>query len=158
MRMERGGVQALGGVAAAVLATVLAAGSATAQIATIGAGALLSGRDPVVVYELHGQTPPLAEWRGYGTLSWTDQSAAPTVITAAERPLLTFGDAFTGIGGGLLWLEANDYAPYPILVSSTVIPLPIPRTSVVVIASSQPFQDFGWSVVLKVGVTLFFIR
>ncbi len=137
---------------------VLTAAPAGAQIGTIGAGALLSERDPVAVFELHGETPPLASWRGYATLSWTDQSFAPTVITAAERPVLGYGDGFTGLGAGLLWLEGNDYAPYPILVSSTVLPVPIPRTSFVAIASTQPFQDFAWSLILKVGVTFLFVR
>jgi hypothetical protein len=63
-----------------------------------------------------------------------------------------------GIGAGLLWLEVNEYRPYPILLSSTVVPLPIPRTAVVGIVSTQPFQHFEWSVVLKVGVTVWFVR
>ena len=58
------------------------------------------------VYELHAETPPLADWRGDVTLSWADESMAPTVITAAERPVVRFGDGFTGLGAGLLWLEA----------------------------------------------------
>jgi hypothetical protein len=69
-----------------------------------------------------------------------------------------FGQAFTGLGAGLLWLETNDYKPYAMLVSSTVIPLPVCRTSVVLIGSVLPFEDFDWSIVLKVGVTLVFIR
>lgn len=44
------------------------------------------------------------------------------------------------------------------LVSSTVLPLPIPRTSVVLIGSTLPFQDFDWSLVLKVGITVLFVR
>src|SRR3989442_1682181 len=57
-----------------------------------------------------------------------------------------------------LWLEPDNYKPYPIIVSSTVVPLPIPRTSFVAIASTQPFQDFEWSLALEVGVTLWFVR
>lgn len=63
-----------------------------------------------------------------------------------------------GLGAGLLWLEGNVYRPYPIVVSSAVIPLPLPRTAFVAIASTQPFQDFEWSVVLKIGVTAWFVR
>ena len=144
--------------AVAAVLLLLAAAPAGAQIATVGAGALLSDREPIAVFELHGETPPLAGWRGYATLSWTRQSAAPTVITAAERPVLSYGQGFTGLGAGLLWLEGNDYAPFPILVSSTVLPLPIPRTSLVAIASTQPFQEFAWSLVLKVGITFLFVR
>ena len=155
--MARGAVTwTLGAVGALVL--LLGAAPAGAQIVTVGAGALLSDRDPTAVFELHGESPPLAGWRGYGTLSWTRQSAAPTVITAAERPVLSLGEGFTGLGAGLLWLEGNDYAPFPILVSSTVLPLRLPRTSLVAIASTQPFQDFTWSLVLKVGVTILFVR
>jgi hypothetical protein len=138
-----------------LLATL--AGSADAQFATVGGGVLLADKFHEPVAELHAETPPLFASRAYLTLSWTDESASPTVITAAERNLLR-GKAIVGLGAGLLWLEPNDYKPYPILVSSTVVPLPIPRTAVVAIASTQPFQDFQWSVVLKVGVTFWFVR
>jgi hypothetical protein len=132
--------------------------NAGAQLATVGLGVLLSERPAEPVAELHAETPPVAQFRGYVTLSWTDDSAAPTVIAAVERPVLFVKRAFTGLGAGLLWLEANDYRPYPMLVSSTVIPLPLPRTSFVLIASTLPFEDFDWSLVLKVGMTLFFVR
>ncbi|MDH5197688.1 MAG: hypothetical protein OEY20_10580 [Gemmatimonadota bacterium] len=129
-----------------------------AQLLTIGGGVLVSNRPLEPVAEIHAETPPFLETRAYGTLSWTDDSWAPTVITAAERQVLNTGVTMTGLGAGLLWLDANDYRPYPILVSSTVIPLPVPRTSVVAIGSTQPLQDFEWSLVLKVGVTLWFRR
>jgi len=131
--------------------------TAAAQFATVGAGVLMGDglREPVA--ELHAQTPPALSSRAYLTLSWTDESASPTVITAAERSLLR-GRAMVGFGAGLLWLEHNDYRPYPIVVSSTVIPLPIPRTAIVAIGSTQPFQGFAWSVVVKIGVTVWFVR
>lgn len=132
--------------------------SAHAQLATVGAGVLLTKFDPQPVAELHAETPPLFRTRAYGTLSWTDDSARPTVITAAERSILVTGVTMTGLGAGLLWLDVNDYRPYPILVSSTVVPLPIPRTALVVIGSTQPFQDFDWSLVLKIGFTAWFRR
>lgn len=132
--------------------------SAQAQLATAGAGALVTKRATEPVAELHGESPPFAELRAYVTLSWTDESAAPTIITAGERPVVRVGRAFAGLGAGLLWLEANDYRPFPMLVSSTVVPLPVPRTSFVLIASTLPFEDFDWSLVLKVGVTLVFVR
>lgn len=136
----------------------LAGSPAVAQVGTVGAGVLVSERPTEPVFELHAETPPVTQWRGYVTLSWTDESASPTVITAAERPVLRFGGGFTGLGAGLLWLEATDYEPDAMLVTSTVLPLPIPRTSVVVIGSTLPFEDFDWSVVLKLGITLFFGR
>jgi hypothetical protein len=129
-----------------------------AQFATIGGGVLVSNRPPEPVAELHAETPPVRAARAYLTLSWTDESAKPTVITAAERALLQRKAAIVGLGAGLLWLEGNDYRPYPIIVSSTVVPVPIPRTALVVIGSTQPFQEFTWSLVLKVGVTLWFVR
>jgi hypothetical protein len=110
------------------------------------------------VGELHAETPPVVRARAYVTLSWTDDAFAPTVITAAERQVLNTGATLTGLGAGLLWLEPNDYRPYPILVSTTVIPLPVPRTTLVAIGSTQPFQDFAWSVVLTVGFTVWFRR
>ncbi len=131
---------------------------AEAQLVTIGGGALLSERPAEPVLELHGETPPFAGARAYVTVSWTDESWNPTLITAAERPVLRVGQAFVGLGAGLLWLDANDYSPYPMLVSSTVVPLGIPRTSFVMIASTLPFEDFDWSLVLKVGVTVLFVR
>jgi hypothetical protein len=131
---------------------------AGAQFATVGAGVLIGEKFREPVGELHAQTPPFFASRAYLTLSWTDESAKPTVISAAERSVVRSKVALVGLGAGLLWLEGNDYRPYPIVVTSTVIPLPIPRTAVVAIASTQPFQDFDWSLVLKVGVTVWFVR
>jgi len=131
---------------------------AEAQFATASAGMLVSNRVPDVIVELHAETPPFGATRGWITLSWTDQSAKPTVITAVEHALLHVKGAGTGLGAGVLWLEPDNYKPYPIIVSSTVVPLPIPRTSFVAIASTQPFQDFGWSLALEVGITLWFVR
>ena len=119
---------------------------------------LLSKRPAETVAELHGETPPFAGTRGYVTLSWTDESAKPTIISAAERPVLHVGRAFTSLGVGLLYIRAKDYQPDAMLVSSTVIPLPVPRTSFVLIGSTLPFEDFDWSLLLKVGVTVAFIR
>lgn len=133
-------------------------GIAEAQLATVGAGTLLSERPAEPVFELHAETPPLARARGYVTVSWTDESWNPTLITAAERPVIHVGQAFLGLGAGLLWLDANDYSPYPMLVSTTIVPIGIPRTSFVAIASTLPFEDFDWSLVLKVGVTVWFVK
>ena len=131
---------------------------AEAQLATVGGGVLLSNRVPEPVAELHAETPPIVTARVYGTVSWTDESAKPTLITAAERSVVQIGPASVGLGTGLLWLEGNDYRPYPIVVSSTVVRLPVPRTAVVAIASAQPFQDFEWTLVIKVGITVWFVR
>jgi hypothetical protein len=144
-------------VIAAVLTTALVS-AGEAQLATVGAGVLLSKREPQYVGELHAESPPFHRTRAYITLSWTQDSSKPTVISAAERSVLRLGRANVGIGAGLLWLEFNDYKPYPILVSSTVVQLPIPRTSIVGIASTQPFQDFEWSYVLKLGILVWFVR
>ena len=144
-------------VSLSVVTLALAAG-AEAQFATAGAGVLMSDRPAQPVVELHAETPPILTARAYVTLSWTDESAKPTAITAGERPVARVGPAMVGAGAGLLWLDVNEYRPYPILVSSTVVPLPMPRTSAVAILSTQPFQDFAWSLVLKVGVTLWYVR
>jgi hypothetical protein len=141
--------------AAFVALALAAAHPSHGQLATIGVGALLSDRPTEPVFELHVASPPFYRTRAYTTFSWTDDSAKPTLITAAERSLVT-GRANIGLGAGLLWLEGNDYDPYPIIVSSAVVPLPIPRTSIVAIGSTQPFQDWDWSLVLKVGILAWF--
>jgi hypothetical protein len=132
--------------------------TASSQLVTVGGGILTSNRPPEPVFELHAATPPFSMTRAYITLSWTESRFQPTIISAAERTVLQFAAASTGIGVGLLWLEANDYKPYPMLVSSSIIPLPVPHTSFVLIGSTLPFEDFDWSVVFKVGVTLVFIK
>lgn len=139
------------------VAAVLAAASARpldAQLVTVGAGVLVSDRPTEPVAELHAAAPAVAGVRPYLTLSWTDESASPTAITAAERSILQTPVSSTGLGAGLLWLDANDYRPYPMLVSSTVVPLPLPRTSMVAVGSTLPFEDFEWSLVLKIGVAV----
>ena len=151
-RMHRGVLSLI------ILAVTLLPVAGDAQLATVGAGVLMSDRAPEPVGELHAATPPVLASRAYVTLSWTDESGMPTIITAAERSIVREKAVLVGLGAGLLWLEGNDYRPYPIVVSSTVVPLPLPRTAVVAIGSTQPFQDFAWSVVLKIGVTIWFVR
>ncbi len=130
---------------------------AEAQFATVGAGVLVSDLPLQPVAELNAQTPPFFESRAYLTMSWTDESAKPTFITALERSVLQIDDSFTSnVGVGLLWLEYNNYKPFTMLVSSTNIPLSIPKTSVVIIGSVLPFQDFEWSAVLKLGFAFWF--
>lgn len=128
--------------------------SASGQPVTVGAGTLLSDRPAQPVAEVHAAAPTLAGVRPYLTLSWTDESTRPTAITAAERTAFRTPVSSTGVGAGLLWLDAHDYRPRPMLVSSTVVPLPLPRTSAVAVGSTLPFHEFEWSLVLKVGVSL----
>ncbi len=135
-------------------AALLLAVPLPAQVVTGGAGVLLSDRPAVPVAELHAAAPPLAGIRPYLTLSWTDEDLHPTAITAAEATVLRTPASTTGLGAGLLWIEDGGYRANSMLVSSTVVPLPIPRTSAVAIGSTLPFQDFRWSLVLKVGVRL----
>ena len=137
---------------------VAMAPTARAQFVAVGGGVLATKRSTNPVAELHAETPPFGGTRGYVTLSWTDESAKPAIISAAEHPVLTTDRVAVGLGGGLLWLEATGYEPHAALISSTVVPLKIPRTSFVVIASTLPFNDFEWSLVLKVGVTALFVR
>ena len=143
-------------VSVGALSTVLIATS-EAQFATVGAGLLMSNRASQPVAELHAESPSLHDARGYATVSWTDDSWKPAVITAGERSW-PVERARVGLGAGLLWLPVPKYRPYPILVSTVVLPLPIPRASIVGIGSTQPFQDFEWSFVLKLGVAVWFVR
>src|SRR6185503_16510217 len=88
------------------------------------------------------------------TLAWNDKSNNPTVITEAERSIIDTKAFAFDLGGGLLWLEANDYRPFPAIISTAVVPLPIPRLAIVAIGSTQPFQDFEWSLVLKGSISI----
>ena len=72
----------------------------------------------------------------------------PGILTGYVR----FLQSRTGLAAGGL------DRPYPMLLSSTVVRTPIPRTSLIAIGSAQPFQDWEWSLVLKVGVTVWFVR
>ena len=130
-----------------------------AQVGTFGAGALITEASFKPVAEGYLGSPPVHGFRAYGIGSWTDDSWAPTLITAVERVVLTKHRSFTTFGAGMLWLEFNDYRPYPILASTTVVPLPFaPSISVVVVGSTQPFQDFEWTIVTKLAITLFFVE
>ena len=109
--------------------------------------------DPVA--ELFVTSPPVVyEFRAYLTTSWVLDEIQPTFITAADRAVWRTGYHTTTLGAGVLWLQPANYTPYPILVSTTLIFLPIPRTMLVGIGSVQPFQDWSWSIVAKVAVTL----
>lgn len=144
-------------MAAAALLGLLAFGpkAADAQLATVGGGALFTEGSTEAVGELHVSAPALVgSFRPYATLSWTTRSWSPTIITAAERTVLETPISSTGLGGGAVWFDVDGYEAYPLAVSTTVIPLAAPRTSMVVIGSTQPFQDFSWSVVAKIGVAI----
>ena len=129
-----------------------------AQMATLGAGALLSDGPTQPVFEFHAATAPVLQTRAYATFSWTDESFSPVIIAAAERRVLRIAGGGVGLGAGALVLTDPDFDATPILVSSTAIPLRIPRTSVVAIGSTAPFDDFQWSLVLKASVLLWFAR
>src|SRR6267378_581718 len=86
---------------------------AEAQFATVSAGLLVSKRVPDPIAELHAETPPVHDTRGWITLSWTDESARPTVITSVEHALLHITGASTGLGVGVLWLEPDESGAGP---------------------------------------------
>ena len=146
------------GRVALLLATLVPTLRVDAQMATLGAGALLSDGPTQPVFEFHAATAPVWKTRGYATFSWTDDSASPVIIAAAERRVLTFGSGGVGLGAGALMVTEPEFDALPIAVSSTVVPLRIPRTSIVAIASTAPFDDFQWSLVLKASVLLWFAR
>lgn len=129
-----------------------------AQMATLGAGVLLSDGPTQPVFELHAATAPVLRTRAYATFSWTDESLSPVIIAAAERRVLSFGGGGVGLGAGALMLTEPEFDAVPIAISSTVIPLRIPRTSIVAIGSTAPLDDFQWSLVLKASVLLWFAR
>ena len=149
-RLRRAGLLALLTV---VLLTVPDDGEA--QFVTVGAGALFTKDNVDAVAELLVTAPPLVwEFRPYLTTSWVLDEIRPTFITAAERPIWRTSHHFTALGAGVLWLQPANYTPYPIIVSTTAIFPPIPRTMLVGIGSVQPFQDWSWSIVAKVAVML----
>lgn len=151
MRLRMLGVALLG-------ATLTPVAAMHGQMATLGAGVLLSDGPTQPVFEFHAATQPVRQTRAYATISWTDESLSPVVIAAAERRIVSFGGGGIGVGAGALMLTEPSFEAIPIAVSSTVIPLRIPRTSVVAIASTAPFDDFQWSLVLKASVLLWFAR
>lgn len=129
--------------------------SAHAQRLSVDAGILVGNFPSSAVYELHGDSPPFWKSRASFTISWTTDVAKPAVITEVERSLVDVKAIGIGLGGGLLWLDDGHYRPYPIVISTTFVPLPIPRTGVVAIASTQPFQQFDWSLVVSLSVGLY---
>lgn len=137
----------------AVLSTTLALAAAAQRVA-LGAGVLLSNRPSEPSFDLHIDSPPFYRWRAELTLAWNDKSSKPTVITEAERSIIDTKAFAFDLGGGLLWLESNEYRPFPAIISTSVVPLPIPRLALVAVASTQPFQDFEWSLVLKGSFSL----
>jgi len=141
----------------AVLSTTLSL-AAGAQRVALGAGVLLSNRPSEPSFDLHIDSPPFYRTRAELTLAWNDKSAKPTVITEVERSIIDTKAFAFDLGGGLLWLEANEYRPFPAIISTSVVPLPIPRAAIVAVASTQPFQKFEWSLVLKGSISLFFGR
>ncbi|MGH7520071.1 MAG: hypothetical protein ACREMI_02215 [Gemmatimonadales bacterium] len=137
----------------AVFSTTLILAAAAQRVA-VGVGVLLSNRPSAPSFDLHIDGPPLYKTRAELTLAWNDKSAKPTVITELERSIIDTKAFAFDLGAGLLWLDANEYRPFPAIISTTVVPLPIPRLAIVAIGSTQPFQDFEWSLVLKGSMSL----
>lgn len=141
-----------------VCALAVFAARADAQMATIGVGVLLTDGTAQPAFELHVATRAVRQTRAYATLSWTDESISPVIIAAAERRVVTFGGGGVGLGAGVVMPTETTFDAIPIIVSSSVVPLGIPRTSMVAIASTAPFEEFQWSLVLKASVLLWFAR
>lgn len=140
-----------------VLVCLLPPARAGAQVGTFGVGALITEDNVDGVAEAYLGAPLLRGFRPYLISSWTEGSWSPTFITAVEHEVVTTSHSFTTLGAGLVWLEFKDYRGYPILTSTTVVPLPFAEPlSLVVVGSTQPFQDYQWTVVAKLAVTLFF--
>jgi hypothetical protein len=137
----------------ALISTTLPA-AAGAQRVFLGAGMVLSDFASEPDFDLHVDSPPWHAIRAELTLAWSDKSAKPAVITEAERSIIDSKAIAIDVGAGLLWFAGNEYRPYPAIISTVVVPLPIRRTALVAIPAVQPFQDFEWSVVLKVSFTL----
>jgi len=137
----------------AVLSTTLSP-AAGAQRVSLGAGVVLSGRPSEPSFDIHIDSPPFSKIRAELTVAWNDKSSKPTVITEAERALVDTKWFAFDAGAGLLWLEANEYRPFPAIITTTVLPLPVPRAAMVGIASTQPFQNFEWSLVLKLSISI----
>src|SRR6202007_445487 len=106
----------------------LCADISAAQRLSVDAGLLVGQFPSAVVYELHGDSPPLYATRASFTLSWTKDSNKPAFLTEPERTIIDTKNISTGVGAGLLWLEANDYRPYPMIISTTFVPVPLPRS------------------------------
>lgn len=128
--------------------------AAAGQRVALGAGVLLSERPSEPSFDIHIDSPPLYKTRAELTVAWNDKSAKPTLITEAERSIIDSRWFAFDAGAGLIWVEANDYRPWPAIISTTVVPLPVPRAAVVGVASTQPFQDWEWSLVLKLSIGL----
>ena len=138
---------------------ILLSSSVHAQFATVGGGLLVSERPIEPVVELNFQSPPFYESRAYITISWMKNSVKPTLITAIEHSFLNANDLLnSSVGVGILMIEPTNYKPDLMLVNSTIVPLPVPRTSFVLINSVLPFKDYDWSIVLKVGWAIWFNR
>src|SRR5258707_15891884 len=117
----------------AVLATTCAA-LAGAQRFSVDAGLLVGKFPSEPVFELHGDSPPFYATRASFTLSWTDDSENPTVLTEAEHSIVDAKAIGIGLGAGLLWLEGNQNRPYPLIITAAVVPLPVPPVAVAVVA------------------------
>ncbi|HEX6047701.1 MAG TPA: hypothetical protein VFZ21_00470, partial [Gemmatimonadaceae bacterium] len=141
------------------LALMIPAAQSDGQMATLGAGMFFAEDVAEPVYELHVATAPVWQTRAYATFSWTDQSWAPVIIAAAERQVLNWrGWVTTGLGAGAVIVTDASFDATPVLVSSTVVPLRIPRVAVVAIVSTAPFHEFQSSLVLKASVSVWFAR
>jgi hypothetical protein len=143
------------GALALVLVGAVLAVPVQGQRLSIDAGLLVGNFPSEPVFEIHGDSPPFWSSRAAFTVSWTDDSFKPALITEAQRSLVDAKTISIGLGAGLLWLEDNHYRPYPIIISTTFVPVPIPRTGLVAVAATQPFQEFDWSLVVALSVGLY---
>lgn len=151
-------------VASACLLLLGLAVPAHAQIVSVGAGSLTTPHGTNDVLEVYAGGPLYAlGLRPYTIISWADMDPTeePTVIVAAERQYLSaFTPAGWGIssaaGPGFVLLPFTDYRPEFQLTNTLILGTPIPRTSVVLLGSWQPFDADDWAVVAKASVAPIF--
>lgn len=141
----------------AFLALALVSPVAPAQIVNLGAGALVteSGEAPVV--ELFAATAPLRGLRAYSTLALNLEDTGLDLIAAVDGEVAELGAVRVHLGLGANFLEVRDYDPEPIVVATLVVPIRS-RWNIAMIASAEPGNDWGWSLVVKLNRNLFFGR
>ncbi len=120
----------------------------------MGVGGVFTEQFAEPAVEVWLASPPYRDFRAYLTTSWTDEDAHPTFISAVDGAFLKTRRLLVSAGGGAVWLRSDRYRAFPLLTATAVAPLPLEPLNLVVVSSTQPFQDWAWTVVVKAAVML----
>lgn len=129
----------------------------SAQVVSIGPATVSTEFGTDMAAELFVAAPPVVTIRPNIVASWSD-GARPALIPKLSSLVIRSGPSFVSAEIGAALLPFRDYRPEFIVGAFLSAPLPLQRTALAVAVSAEPWNGWGWTLVTKIDVNLWFRR